>query len=229
MDARVGDRVITPRTGKPVEVQALWLNALSIASSFDARWRDVFETGRRSFTDRFWNEERSYLYDVVDVDHVPGMCDPAIRPNQILAVGGLPLSLLEGERARLVVDVVERELLTPVGLRSLARSEQGYSSRYEGGPGMRDAVYHQGTVWPWLLGPFVDAWIRVRGGGEAAERSAHEKFVAPMIERALDCGFGHFCEIADAEEPFTARGCPFQAWSLGELLRVSRNRVIVAD
>jgi glycogen debranching enzyme len=90
---------------------------------------------------------------------------------------------------------------------------------------MRDAVYHQGTVWPWLMGPFVDAWIRVRGGTAEAKRNAHEKFVAPMIKHALTCGFGHFCEIADAEEPYTARGCPFQAWSLGELLRVSRDGI----
>ncbi len=219
MDARVGDRVVTPRVGKPVEVQALWLNALWAASSFDDRWLALFNAGRRSFADRFWNADRSCLYDVVDVDHVAGTADATIRPNQILAVGGLPVPLVTGDRARLVVDVVERELLTPVGLRSLAPFEPGYAPRYIGGPSDRDGVYHQGTVWPWLLGPFVDAWIGVRRGTGAARRTARERFVDPVLQRVLNGG-GHLFEIADAEAPFTARGCPFQAWSLGELLRV---------
>lgn len=118
MDARVGDQVITPRVGKPVEVQALWLNALRIASDIDIQWSGLFEVGRRSFLERFWNADRGCLHDVVDVDHVPGSSDPTLRPNQILAVGGLPVSVLNGDRARSVVDVVERELLTPFGLRS---------------------------------------------------------------------------------------------------------------
>jgi predicted glycogen debranching enzyme len=221
MDARVGDRVITPRVGKPAEVQALWLNALQIASAIDVRWQSVFATAQRSFRERFWNAERSCLYDVVDVDHIRGTCDPTVRPNQILAVGGLPFAALEGQRARLVVDAVERELLTPFGLRSLAPFEPGYSQRYEGGSSQRDAVYHQGTVWPWLLGPFIDAWVRVRRGTEAARRRAYHRFLVPLLEHVATRGYGHVCEITDAESPFTFRGCPFQAWSLGELLRVS--------
>jgi predicted glycogen debranching enzyme len=221
MDARVGDRVITPRIGKPVEVQALWINALWIASGIDARWSPVFDRARRSFAERFWNAERGCLYDVIDVDHQPGRCDPTVRPNQILAIGGLPLAVLEGERARRVVDVVERELLTPFGLRSLARFEPGYAPRYEGGPAERDAVYHQGTEWPWLLGPFVEAWVRVRRNTEAARRRALQRFLAPVLEHVETRGFGHLAEIADAEPPHTLRGCPFQAWSLGEVIRVA--------
>jgi predicted glycogen debranching enzyme len=223
MDARVGDRVITPRIGKPVEVQALWINALHVAATIDARWTAMLRSARESFAQRFWNEERSCLFDVVDVDHVRGTADPTIRPNQILAIGGLPFPALAGPRARQVVDVVERDLLTPIGLRSLAPSETGYASRYVGGPPERDAVYHQGTVWPWLLGPFVDAWVGVRRHTEAARRRAHRRFLMPVLQQMTNGGLGHLCEIADADSPFTARGCPFQAWSVGEVLRVLEN------
>jgi predicted glycogen debranching enzyme len=222
MDAKVGDRVITPRVGKPVEVQALWINALHIVSTIDDRWTSVRATAERSFVERFWNPGRSCLYDVVDVDHVRGTADPTIRPNQILAVGGLPFSVLKGERARQVVDVVERDLLTPLGLRSLAPSEDGYVARYEGGPADRDAIYHQGTVWPWLLGPFVESWVRARRNSATARRRADRLFIAPVLEHITARGLGHLCEIADAAPPFTPRGCPFQAWSLGEVLRVAR-------
>lgn len=220
MDARVGDRVITPRIGKPVEVQALWLNALSIAGAYDAQWTRMFERGLRAFRERFWNAGRSCLYDVVDVDHVAGAVDAAVRPNQILAIGGLPRMLLDHTSARHVIDVVERELLTPFGLRSLAPFEPGYAPHYLGGPSERDAVYHQGTVWPWLIGPFVDAWIRVHGDDGRARRTARERFVTPLVNHVVATTGGHVCEITDAEDPFVARGCPFQAWSLGELLRI---------
>src|SRR6266542_2084815 len=163
MDAKVGDWVVTPRIGKPVEVQALWLNALKIASQFNAKWAPLFERGLDSFQARFWNEAGGCLYDVVDCNHQRGSFDAAFRPNQILAVGGLPFSLLEDERALRVVAAVEARLWVPIGLRSLAPGEPGYAPRYEGGVRERDGSYHQGTVWPWLIGPFVEAWVRVRG------------------------------------------------------------------
>ena len=135
----------------------------------------------RSFPERFWNDERGHLADVVDVDHVSGTRDDTCRPNQILAVGGLPIALLADERARRVVECVEQRLLTPLGLRSLAPDESGYAPRYEGDSSTRDAVYHQGTVWPWLMGSFVDAWLRVRGNTEAARVEARTQ-----VSRAAD-------------------------------------------
>ena len=116
----------------------------------------------------------------------------------------------------------ERQLLTPVGLRSLAPGEPGYAPRYEGDSSARDAVYHQGTVWPWLMGPFVDAWLRVRGNTEAARCDARTRFIDPLLSHVQTSGLGHLEEIADAEAPFAPKGCPFQAWSLGELLRLDR-------
>jgi len=220
MDAKVGGGAVTPRIGKPVEVQALWLNALAFAGSTASDWKRLFDAGIASFERRFWNEARGCLFDVVDVDHAAGRVDDRTRPNQIFAIGGLPLAILEGERARRVVDVVERQLLTPVGLRTLAPGERGYAGRYEGGPAARDMAYHQGTAWPWLMGPFVDAWIRVRGGTREAREAAQQRFVRPLVAELDRCGIGHLYEIADGDAPHTPRGCPFQAWSLGELLRL---------
>jgi predicted glycogen debranching enzyme len=217
MDARVGDRVITPRIGKPVEVQALWLNALAFAADAtnDRRWLGVYERGRRAFAERFWNTEGGYLFDVVDVDHQAGVVDASFRPNQIFAIG-----LIDGERARRVVDLVEQRLLTPLGLRSLAPGDPAYTAHYGGGPDQRDAGYHQGTVWPWLMGAFVEGWLAVRGHTAEAKREARERFVAPLLAHLDEAGLGHVSEIADAEPPFTPRGGPVQAWSVGELLRV---------
>ncbi|HEX6813590.1 MAG TPA: amylo-alpha-1,6-glucosidase [Planctomycetota bacterium] len=220
MDAIVDGRVVTARIGKPVEVQALWINALRIAARLDDRWRRPAARAHDSFGARFWNEARGCLHDVVDDGHVSGAVDDRVRPNQVLAVGGLPSALLVGERARSVVDAVERELWTPLGLRSLAPGDPGYNPRYEGGPAVRDAAYHNGTVWPWLLGPFVEAWVRVRGGTAAAKAEARRRFLAPLRLHLRHAGLGHVSEIADAEPPHTPRGCPFQAWSLGELLRL---------
>jgi len=222
MDAKVGDWVVTPRVGKPVEVQALWLTALGLASQHDPTWHDVFVEGCASFQDRFWNESRDCLYDVIDVNHEPGAVDERIRPNQIFAVGGLPLALLEGERADRVVRVVEEHLWTPMGLRSLSPDEREYAPHYEGNPRERDGVYHQGTVWPWLAGPFIEAWVRVHGETPAARAQARERFFAPQLSRLDLPGLRHVPEITDAEPPYLARGCPFQAWSLGEVLRLER-------
>jgi glycogen debranching enzyme len=213
---------VTPRIGKPVEVQALWLNALWIAGAFSDKWRELHDRGLASFQERFWNEAAGCLYDVVDPDHAPGTVDAAFRPNQIFAVGGLPFALLEGERARRVVDAVESRLATPLGLRTLSPGDPAYTGRYEGGPLQRDGAYHQGTAWPFLAGAFVDAWVRVRSGTDEAKSEARGRFVAPLMAHLDEAGLGHVSEIADADAPHTPRGCPFQAWSVGELLRIDR-------
>jgi predicted glycogen debranching enzyme len=219
MDAKVGDHVVTPRIGKPVEIQALWANALAIAGRRDPRWLEVLARTRAAFAARFWNPARGCLFDVVDVDHVAGAVDDRLRPNQLFAVGGgLPLALLDGDRARAVVDVCERALWTPAGPRSLAPDEPGYAPHYQGGPVARDLAYHQGTVWPWLTGPFVEAWLRVRGNTNEARRAARAQFLAPMLAQLG--AHGHLPELADAEPPHAAAGCPFQAWSVAEALRL---------
>ncbi|MGA8656290.1 MAG: amylo-alpha-1,6-glucosidase [Chthoniobacterales bacterium] len=227
MDAKVDGHVVTPRIGKPVEVQALWINALWIGQSFSSTWKLLFKRASEAFATRFWNDARGQLYDVADVDHQPGTADPTPRPNQIFAVGGLPLVLLPIERARQVVQAVETALYTPIGLRSLAPGEPGYAPSYQGDVWHRDAAYHQGTVWPWLIGPFVEAWIRVRGSTPDAKALARERFFPPLQKHLEEAGLGHVSEIADAESPYTPRGCPFQAWSLGELLRL--DRVVLAE
>ncbi len=220
MDARVHGREVTPRIGKPVEVAALWLNALAVGAQFSERWQPILEKGRGAFAERFWNDNAGCLYDVIDCNHEPGSVDASFRPNQILAVGGLPLSLLSPEKARRVVDAVEARLLTPLGLRSLAPGEPGYIGQYRGDGAQRDGAYHQGTVWPWLIGPFVEAWLRVRGHSPEAKAEAGQRFIMPLLQHLEQAGLGHISEIADGDEPHTPAGCPFQAWSLGELLRL---------
>lgn len=220
MDAKVGDWVVTPRIGKPVEVQALWLNALKFATRLDQKFVEPFERGCVEFEQRFWNPETESLYDVVDVDHVSGQVDGSVRPNQILAVGGLPWPVLKGDLARKVVDAVESQLLTPLGLRTLAPGSPNYVARYDGNPRQRDGAYHQGIVWPWLMGPFVEAWLRVRGNTPQATAEARSRFLPPLETHLQTAGLGHISEIADAEPPYAPRGCPFQAWSLGEFLRL---------
>jgi predicted glycogen debranching enzyme len=222
MDAKIGDWVVTPRVGKPVEVQALWLNALCIASRRTPTWDALYTRARAAFEARFWDESRGCLHDVVDPNHERGTVDPSFRPNQILAIGGLPFPLLDGARARRVVDAVEARLVTPMGLRSLAPDEPGYVPRYAGGVRERDSAYHQGTVWPWLMGPFTEAWVRVRGDSPVARREARARFLAPLLAYADGRGLGHLPEVADAEPPHHPGGCPCQAWSVGEALRLTR-------
>jgi glycogen debranching enzyme len=135
----------------------------------------------------------------------------------------LPLTLLSKDKARRAVDAVEMLLLTPLGLRSLAPGESGYAAHYEGDSRARDSVYHQGTAWPWLIGPFIEAWVRVRGSTTRAKKHARERFLSPLYEHLNHAGLGHLSEICDAEPPHTLRGCPFQAWSLGELLRLEHS------
>jgi predicted glycogen debranching enzyme len=222
MDAKIGDWVVTPRIGKPVEIQALWLNALKIAGETDPRWKQLYDRGNTAFLARFWDEARGCLYDVADADHIVGKSDRSFRPNQIFAVGGLPSALIEGPQARRIVDAVENRLLTPLGLRSLAPGEPGYQPRYSGDGRHRDAEYHQGTVWPWLVGPFIEAWLRVRGETTAAKAEARTRFFQPLLTHLDEAGIGHLPEIADGEAPHTPRGCPFQAWSVAEALRIDR-------
>lgn len=222
MDAKVGDWVVTPRIGKPVEVQALWLNALHIAAALaPEKWQPVLARGLASFRARFWNEELGCLYDVIDVDHERGRVDASIRPNQIFAAGGLPFALLDRDRAARVVACVERHLLTPLGLRTLSPQDAAYRPHCDGGVIARDGAYHQGTVWPWLIGAFVEAWLNVHGSTPATRAEARTRFITPLHEHFAAAGVGHISEIADGDPPHTPRGCPWQAWSLGELIRLT--------
>ena len=227
MDARVAGRPVTPRTGKPVEIQALWMNALRIGAAHADRFEPALARAVESFGARFWHDAGGFLRDVVDVDHEPGRDDATFRANQIFAVGGLPGPALEGERARAVVDAVESRLLTPLGLRTLDPADPRYRPRYEGGPEERDRAYHQGTVWPWLLGPFVEAWVRVRGDGIETRREARRRFLEPLAHHLDMAGLEHLPEIADGAPPHRPRGCPFQAWSVAEVLRLSH--VVLAE
>jgi predicted glycogen debranching enzyme len=220
MDAKVGDWVVTPRIGKPVEVQALWINALRIAATWNPQWRQPAERALQAFHERFVDPSTHALFDNVDVDHVPGATDRSIRPNQIFAVGGLPFPLLEGAAARAVLAQVEAQLLTPLGLRTLAPPDPAYRGHYGGSPLQRDGAYHQGTVWPWLLGPFVEAWLRVHGNTAQTRAQARARFLDPLYAHLDRAGLDHLSEIADGDAPHTPAGTPFQAWSLGELLRV---------
>ena len=216
MDARVGDRVVTPRTGKPVEINALWYNAL-VALTGLARalgrsaieWEGMAARAAAGFA-RFWNAEAGYCYDVIDGPDGP---EAALRPNQILAVS-LPASALPADRQRQVVDACARRLLISYGLRSLAPGEPGYQPRYAGGPRERDGAYHQGTAWGWLLGPFALAYDRVHG-----DRSAARALLEPMAQHLGDYGVGSIAEVFDAEPPFAPGGCIAQAWSVAETLR----------
>ncbi|MGA3195067.1 MAG: amylo-alpha-1,6-glucosidase [Terriglobales bacterium] len=222
MDAKVGDWVVTPRRGKPVEIQALWYNALCIMENLTRKFGD--ETGQKryrnmatvaswSFNHLFWNESMGCLYDVIN----GAPPDPSIRPNQIFAVS-LTHSMLSPEGATCVVQKVQEHLLTPYGLRSLAPTDPKYRGRYTGGPTERDGAYHQGTVWPWLLGPFISAYVKVNGGSEAARRQASE-WLQPLRGHLTDGGLGQISEIFDGDAPQLPRGCIAQAWSVAEILR----------
>jgi predicted glycogen debranching enzyme len=229
MDAKVGEVVATPRPGKPVEVQALWYNALGImeglARKFDrvseaARYATIAELACRSFNDAFWYAEKGYLYDVIDGERR----DASLRPNQILAVS-LSHSMLDSDRARSVVATVERELLTPRGLRSLATGDPRYRGRYLGDAAARDLAYHEGTVWPWLLGPFFIAYLKVHEWSKAS-RANVRAWLEQFAEHLNEAGLGQVSEIFDGDAPLEPRGCIAEAWSVAELLRVA---VAMAD
>ncbi len=220
MDAKAGDWVVTPRRGKAVEINALWYNALKLMEGWvggtlgDAAARPYArhaEQARQSFNARFWYDEGGYLYDVVD--GVNGD-DPACRPNQLFAIS-LRHPVLDPARWEAVVEVARKRLLTPVGLRSLAPGHPDFKARYFGDLRARDAAYHQGTVWAWLIGPFIDAWLKVHPNDRAGARRFLEGFVPHLSEGSL----GTISEIFDAEPPHTPRGCIAQAWSVAEVLR----------
>jgi len=224
MDAKIGDRVVTPRSGKPVEIQALWYNALRILCDLARNFgdpgpetflREMAEQTRTSFVAQFWNADAGCLFDVINGEDR----DAAIRPNQIFAVS-LYHRMLPAEKEKQVVNVVERELLTPLGLRSLSPDDPNYRPRYEGGVVERDSAYHQGTVWPWLMGPFISAYVKVHNRSTDAKRHAEEWLLA-FKEHLAAGGLGHISEIADAEPPHNPRGCVAQAWSVAELLRAA--------
>jgi predicted glycogen debranching enzyme len=231
MDAKVGDWVVTPRQGKPVEIQALWYNAVCIMQDLSRRFgypaREEFFHGlasriRSRFNEVFWNHEAGCLYDVVDGD----ARDAAIRPNQIFAVS-LEHTMLPDDRARRVVEKVHEELRTPLGLRSLSPRDPQYRPIYQGGVWERDSAYHQGTVWPWLMGPFLTAYVRVHGRSADA-RAAAAGWLEPFLDHLNTAGLGHVSEIADAEAPHAPRGCIAQAWSVAELLRAAVEDVYLA-
>jgi glycogen debranching enzyme len=215
MDAKVGDAVMTPRNGKPVEIQALWYNALRILEKLgDQRWHELANQAKASFAPLFWNEPEGCLYDRV-TDDVP---DPAIRPNQVMACS-LPFPVLDDALGRRVLETVERELLTPYGLRSLSPRDAHYRGRYTGDVWARDSAYHQGTVWAWLIGPFISAYLHIHGNTPEAKARAKE-LLEPLLQHLRDAGLGTISEIFDGDPPHTPRGCISQAWSVGEVLRV---------
>jgi predicted glycogen debranching enzyme len=222
MDAKVGELVVTPRYGKPVEVNALWYSALDTISSFARlfgkrndfdKYADAAEEVRTNFSRLYWNPEGNCLYD----GHADGVTDPSIRPNQIIAVA-LPKSLLQKDKEKAVVRTVEAELLTPYGLRTLSPRDPRYKGLYKGDLESRDLAYHQGPAWPWLLGAFVKAFIRVSDDADTSRREA-AKFLDPMRNHLNEAGLGYLSELFDGDPPWHPRGCIAQAWSVAEVLR----------
>jgi predicted glycogen debranching enzyme len=227
MDAKIGNWVVTPRIGKPVEINALWHFALARMAEWAHALKDrpaaihYAEAAKRvaaTFSDTFWFEEGGYLYDVVDgsddpVDVSGRHVDASIRPNQIFAVS-LGTDLLDPHRARAVVETCSRELLTPVGLRSLSPRDPRYAGLYSGSPAARDAIYHQGAVWSWLLGPFALAHYRVHHNVQHANA-----LLAGLAAHLDDACLGTVSEILDGDAPHRPRGCFAQAWSVSETLR----------
>jgi predicted glycogen debranching enzyme len=220
MDAKAGDWVVTPRIGKAVEINALWYNALSLLAGWLRDSGDINTAGQyateaqkaaQSFNAKFWNAERSCLFDVIEG---PNGNEPCIRPNQVFAIS-LQHPVLAQQRWEFVLNVVKDKLLTPVGLRTLSPDDPAYQRTYHGDRFTRDGAYHQGTVWPWLIGPFVDAWLKVYPDGKAAVR----EFLARFPDELNGAGTGTLSEVYDGDEPHEPRGCIAQAWSVAEVLR----------
>ena len=224
MDAKCGGIAFTPRYGKPVEVNALWYNALMLLSQYLAdnsdsqllnTTRSRADIVRQNFCKKFWNESWGWLNDCVLPD---GTVDASLRPNQIFAVS-LPFSPLLLTQQKAVVSIVEQKLLTPFGLRTLSPDDKRYHGQYTGPQSQRDEAYHQGTVWPYLMGPFVEAYLKVNGRSVNAKKTA-EKFIEPLITHLVDDGcIGSICEVFDGDEPQRPKGCFAQAWSIAELIR----------
>ena len=222
MDAKLGDLVVTARYGKPVEINALWYSALDTISSLarlfgnrddHEKYADAAEEVRASFSRVFWNPKGNCLYD----GYADGIPDPSIRPNQIIALA-LPKPLLQKEKEKAIVHTVEAELLTPYGLRTLSPRDPRYKGQYEGDLQTRDLAYHQGPAWPWLLGPFVKAYVRV-SDDDGASRKEAAKFLDPMRNHLNETGLGYVSELFDGNPPWHPRGCIAQAWSVAEVLR----------
>ncbi len=224
MDADVDGKAVTPRAGKAVEIQALWFNALKtmqlLAIKFEeARLADEYTEvaleAQESFNSKFWNENSGCLFDVLE----PSGVDASLRPNQIIAAA-LDFTMLNTEKSEKVVKVVQRELVTPFGLRTLARSDSRYKGMYIGDRLSRDSAYHNGTVWPWLLGPFITAFLKVKGQEELWLEYALKNYLLPLFrEQIFNAGLGTLSEIYDGDEPHAPRGCVAQAWSVAEPLR----------
>ncbi len=223
MDAKFGDWVVTPRHGKPVEIQALWVRALAVAaelaahfgeSDYAAQCRQDRARATASFRDRFWYGTGGYLFDVVDG---PMGDDASFRPNQIYAVA-LDDQLVTDAQAKQVLQVVKQRLLTPMGLRTLAPEDIRFCGLYEGGVYERDGAYHQGTVWPFLLGPFVTAWMKTYGDSPSVRCEAR-LFLDGLLKHLDEACLGQVAEIFDGQHPYRARGCVAQAWSVAEPLR----------
>lgn len=220
MDAKINDKVITPRRGKPVEINALWYAALTSMESWavhlstDATQYSQLRTQiRQNFATRFWNEETGYLYDVVDVDGVSSQNDASLRPNQLFAAS-LASELLSEEQIVSMFRQVTDHLLTPLGLRSLSPNDPSYRNHFNGGPVERDSAYHEGAVWPWLIGPYVDVYLRIHNN-----KSALQPLLQSLVEQLWNACLGTIGEVAEPEPPFTPGGCYAQAWSVAELLR----------
>jgi predicted glycogen debranching enzyme len=221
MDALVDGVPVTPRGGKPVEIQALWYNALQFLSELDLKFGEpsrgydkLAAIARNSFNEKFWNETSAYLYDRVDGRER----DASLRPNALFAIS-LPYEILAAERFKPVVDTAWRELYTTYGLRSLSPQDPRFKTRYEGPPEVRDGVYHEGPVWPWLLGGFLTAFVKAYGSTEETKAQV-QAFLSPFLDHLSEAGLGTVSELFDGEAPHTPRGCPAQAWSVGEVLRI---------
>jgi predicted glycogen debranching enzyme len=223
MDAVVHGKPVTPRNGYPVEISALWYNAVCFSLEaakhakdvdFINEWKDIPALIKKSFNDTFWNDKKGYLADYVNGDYK----DWSVRPNMVFATS-LPYSPLNDDRKKSILDVVQRELLTPKGLRTLAPNHPDYKGLYEGGQAERDSAYHQGTVWPWLLGHFVEGYLKIH---EMSGLSLCEELYKGFEEDMRNYGIGTIPEIYDGDPPHRPKGAISQAWSVAEILRIKQ-------